>query len=65
MVQHVKVCLLYSIAVTVMISLFLDINECSTNAHDCEHLCVNVIGSFNCTCQLGFLLSTNGRDCVG
>ena len=40
-----------------------DIDECAANTHDC-HLnatCNNTIGSFNCTCNLGF--SGDGRTC--
>ena len=49
--------------ITFFLSYTSDVNECSTNQHDCEHLCENSVGSFNCTCQLGFLLDSDGRRC--
>ena len=45
--------------------LYADINECSVNNGGCQHLCVNLEGSFECQCQDGFQLSSNGRDCSG
>ena len=45
--------------------LSLDIDECAAGTHDCspDALCVNLIGSYNCTCKQGFL--GNGKDCQG
>lgn len=43
----------------------IDINECDTNNGNCEHFCVNEIGSFHCYCEPGYLLATNGLDCNG
>ena len=41
----------------------LDINECSETP--CEHNCTNTIGSFNCSCNDGYVLDENGRSCNG
>lgn len=42
---------------------FLDINECERDA--CGNgTCRNTIGSFNCRCNHGFILSHN-NDCIG
>ena len=47
------------------ISLCPDIDECSTNQHDCHRLakCENVKGSFKCSCPIGY--TGNGKTCSG
>lgn len=42
-----------------------DIDECSGASHEqCEHECVNTPGSYQCQCEIGFLLGENGT-CSG
>ena len=44
----------------------LDIDECETVADNCDHVCLNTIGSFHCACQSGYILNTlNHRTCNG
>ena len=45
--------------------LYTDINECLPNEGmgPCERICTNTIGSFDCNCQLGYMLSR--YDCNG
>ena len=42
-----------------------DINECTTNTHDCDPdaFCTDTDGSFNCTCNSGY--TGNGTSCTG
>lgn len=42
-----------------------DIDECAGGEHDCDASaqCVNVVGSFACTCAPGLRLSTSGKVC--
>ena len=42
-----------------------DINECLTNNGGCDSnaICTNIQGSFNCTCQKGYL--GDGMNCTG
>ena len=42
---------------------YTDVNECDTNNGDCDQNCVNLEGSYECTCNSGFLLSGDGRIC--
>ena len=42
----------------------LDINECLTEA-PCQHYCSNLIGSFECSCHLGYALQLDGSSCEG
>ena len=44
---------------------YIDVNECELDTHNCstQATCTNTIGSFNCTCNIGY--SRNGTSCVG
>ena len=48
-----------------LIFLLIDVDECSINLHNCAHVCSNIVGSFNCSCQNGFILQPDGRTCEG
>ncbi|XP_033637278.1 tolloid-like protein 2 [Asterias rubens] len=41
-----------------------DINECQRNSGDCEQACLNLIGSYVCGCQYGYVLAANYRNCI-
>ena len=38
-------------------------NECLTNNGGCAQICNNTFGSFTCSCNTGYSLSTDGRSC--
>ena len=42
-----------------------DINECNYSNGGCEHICNNTVGSYYCTCNSGYTLNKNGRNCTG
>lgn len=42
----------------------LEIHECNEMADNCEQICHNTNGSFHCSCQSGYTLSTNGHSCT-
>ena len=48
-----------------MLYLISDINECSINNGNCSQMCNNTIGSYVCSCSIGYLLSSNNRSCSG
>ena len=41
-----------------------DVNECATNNDECDHVCTNSVGSFQCSCNSGYSLAADGRTCV-
>ena len=41
-----------------------DTDECSEGSHNCEHVCINLQGTFNCSCNDGFVLNSDMRSCV-
>ena len=41
-----------------------DDNECGAG-HDCEGLCVNTLGGYECRCEEGSELAVDERSCVG
>ena len=45
--------------------LFLDVNECLLNIHDCDQLCVNDLGSYHCECYDEYYRDENSSSCVG
>lgn len=49
-----------------LLSLFLDIDECSENVNLCENgQCLNAPGGYRCECDMGFLPSVDGKACEG
>lgn len=54
-----------------LISLFVDVDECSTTAdnrtagHGCQYACRNTPGSFVCLCPAGWELQPDQRTCRG
>ena len=43
----------------------LDILNCMINDHNCSQICVEVEGSFNCSCYSGYELQENRVTCAG
>ena len=42
-----------------------DIDECALGTNGCNQYCINTIGSYLCTCYIGYQISLNHRICVG
>ena len=40
-----------------------DINECDTDNGGCDHNCTDSIGSYNCSCDIGYILATDNHGC--
>ena len=48
-----------------MFFLLSDVNECRSGSNDCEELCVNTEGSYECDCSVGYTHATDGLNCIG
>ncbi|XP_059152837.1 tolloid-like protein 1 isoform X2 [Physella acuta] len=38
-------------------------DECSSEEHGCDHECVNTLGSYRCSCRIGYELHSDGKRC--
>ena len=45
--------------------LITDINECVRGTDGCENTCTNTFGSFYCSCNTGYALAPNHKNCIG
>ena len=49
-----------------MLLFFLtDIDECSDGTDGCDQLCSNNVGSYECVCNAGYRLASDGFTCNG
>lgn len=48
-----------------IINISTDIDECDNNYDECSDICINVPGGYNCDCNNGYYLMSNGKDCEG
>ena len=44
---------------------FIDVNECAVENGGCDHDCINLEGSFECFCETGYELQSDGKKCSG
>ena len=45
--------------------MILDIHNCLIDDHNCSQICVELEGSFNCSCYSGYELQEDGANCAG
>ena len=41
-----------------------DVNECAQDLDNCQQLCSNTVGSFTCSCEIGYELDVDGFTCA-
>ena len=54
---------IYSLYIIVLVHV--DIDECATDNGGCEQNCNNTIGSYYCTCDIGYQLGNDYHSCPG
>ena len=47
-----------------IVYMYTDIDECQMSP-PCEQGCSNTVGSYQCTCGIGYTLNDDGRSCTG
>ena len=40
-----------------------EINECAEGTHQCTQICMNTVGSYNCSCESEYCLASDGVTC--
>ena len=45
--------------------ILVDIDECDEGIDGCEQICINTVGSYNCSCDPGYDLASNQLNCSG
>ena len=68
MTVMVRMCVLYTymnINIVHYMLFYVDILNCMINDHNCTQICVEVEGSFNCSCYPGYELQEDGVTCTG
>ena len=48
-----------------ILHVILDIPNCMINDHNCTQICVELEGSFNCSCYSGYQLQQDRVTCEG
>ena len=57
---------IYHLQSNVTVHLAIDIDECATTNGGCGQICNNTEGSYNCSCQPGYVVDDdNWKNCVG
>ena len=50
---------------TLMLIVFSDIDECEAADAVCSQICINLLGSYKCGCEEGYVLSADNSTCEG
>lgn len=46
-------------------NFFKEFDECKNIEHGCAQECINTLGSYRCSCRIGFELHSDGKNCEG
>ena len=53
------------ITLFMLLTIDIDIPECDDNNGNCKHNCVEIPGSYHCTCYTGYQLHSDKHSCIG
>nr|CAD7580769.1 unnamed protein product [Timema californicum] len=42
-----------------------EFDECALESHGCEQKCINTLGGYECACEIGYELHSDGKHCEG
>ena len=48
----------------ILCSADVDVSPCAVNASICDHICTDVMDSFECSCYEGYTLASDRRSCL-
>ena len=54
-----------SLLLSTSVLIDTDVDECTCDTDGCEHNCINTVGSFFCSCDTGYALALDARNCTG
>ena len=57
--------IVFRTTIYLLCTVFVDIDECNKNVDRCEQNCVNAKGTYECSCNTGFILESDGYSCLG
>ena len=57
--------MLYELTATLLLIIFIDINECAENRDSCAQICTDTDGGYSCSCEAGYDLASDRRGCNG
>ena len=58
--SHLGVC-----SKSMILSFTINADECQVNNGGCAHTCIDTAQSFECSCNNGYTLGSDGRSCLG
>ena len=64
-VSHVRLCWALYYLYTYTSHINLDVDECLEGTDTCAQTCTNVVGSYTCSCDPGYRLGSDNRQCSG
>ena len=53
------------LAYSVIYFLVTNIDECVLDTDGCEHNCSNTVGSLICSCNTGYAVALDDKNCIG